>query len=73
MRASRRIREVVASVVDSFATVPPVHGAAEAGRLESGVLDRMGTFIVDQLGVNARKHNLGRWELIQAYAQGRFP
>lgn len=72
LQSSKRIHEVIASVVDSFATVPPVHGAAEAGRLETGVLDRMGTFIVDQLSANARKHDMGRWQLIQAYAQGRF-
>ncbi len=73
LRTSQRIHDVIASVVDSFTTVPPVHGAAEAGRLETGVLDRMGTYIVDQLSANAQKHNMGRWDVIQAYAKGRFP
>lgn len=72
LQTSRRIHEVLSQVMDTFLTVPPIHGAVEAGRLENGVLDRMQSFIMDELSRRAGKHNLSRWGLIQRYGAGEY-
>jgi multiple sugar transport system permease protein len=72
LQTSRRIHEALTQVMDTFSTVPEIHGSVEAGRLESGVLDRMQSYIVDSLSSMAGKHGISRWELVQRFARGQY-
>lgn len=68
--SSAHMRHVVAEIIPTFATVPPIHGAVEAGRLEANLLDRMGTFIRDLMDDLARKRDVSRAELVRRFGAG---
>ena len=67
------LKKTLAQAMPSLTTLPPVHGSSDAGILEADVIDRMGTFIIDQYSAVAGKHGMSRWELIQSFSQGKFP
>ncbi len=73
LEGSRRIKEVMAQVVETFAPTLPVLGGPEAGRLLDQALDRMGTSALDGLSTLASRKGMSRWELVQAFARGEYP
>ncbi len=62
---------VIAKVLPSLQTIPSIHGAVEANRLESNMLDTMATFIQDQLGAAAQKLNMSKSNLIKSWGVGK--
>jgi len=72
LKSSRDLQQAMARVVPTFASVPPIRGNTEAGRLETNLLDRMGTAIVNRLNAIASEKGIGRWNLIQEFARGNF-
>ncbi|AIE86158.1 extracellular solute-binding protein [Fimbriimonas ginsengisoli] len=72
LASSRKLFDVLRSVYPSFATVEPIHGSTEANRLESNLLDQMGTYILDHLDGLARQKGMSRSELIRAFGAGKF-
>lgn len=70
LQKHERLHRVVAEILPTFKTVPPIQGAVEAGRIESNLLDRMGTFIRDHLDALARRKGLSRSQLIRRFGAG---
>lgn len=64
-------KRVVAETYQSFGSVPILQGSAEVGRIESNVLDQMGTFVHDQIAAAAAQTGLRRNALIQAFGKGQ--
>lgn len=73
LQSSLPLVRALAEVVPTFDSVPPVRGAVEAGRMEQNLLDRMGSWILDEMSRVGSRHGMGRWQLVQALAQGRLP
>lgn len=66
------LKEALAKSMPSLTTLAPVHGASDAGLLESNILDRMGTYVIDQYSEAAARHGMTRWQLMQSFAKGQF-
>ncbi len=65
-----RIREVITQAFPAFRTVPTIHGSVEASRLESNLLDQMGTFIRDRMDDLGSKYKITRTELVKRLGNG---
>lgn len=65
--------KVIRQTMPYFATVPTIHGSVEASRLESNLMDQMGTYIRDRQDTLARSHGITRSALLRRFAQGEFP
>jgi ABC-type sugar transport system permease subunit/ABC-type glycerol-3-phosphate transport system substrate-binding protein len=70
LQAHSQLRRVVTQILPTLADSPILHGSVEADRLESDLLDRMGSFIRDRMAEIAARHNLSRTELIRRFAAG---
>lgn len=72
LASTRHLKDVMAEVVPTFGSVQSEHGMAEVGRLESNLLDQMGAWIRDEVTAIASSKGLSRWDLFQAWGQGRY-
>ncbi len=72
LKSVRRLHDVLAKVVPTFSSVPSIHGSTEAARLESDLLDQMGSFIRDGIDEMAHKRGISRWQLVQDFGAGKF-
>jgi len=70
--SNRKLVDVIKRTYANFATVPTIQGATEASRLESNLLDQMGTYIEDLLDGLAQGKGISRTELIRDFGQGKF-
>lgn len=66
----RPLISVMRSTIPTFETVPSLHGNAEVGRMEANHLDQMATYIHDQIGALAQKHNMKQSDLFKAFGRG---
>jgi len=66
------LKQALAQSMPSLTTLPPVHGASDAALLESDIIDRMGTFLLDEYSSAAGAHGITRWELMQRFAKGQY-
>ena len=73
LQSSSRIQRTMSKVMDTFDSVYPLNGTMNASRLESALLDRIGTYITSELTRIGRAKGLNRWELIQEFAKGNYP
>jgi multiple sugar transport system permease protein len=67
------LKKALAHSMPSLTTLAPVHGSSDAGNLESNVIDRMGTFIIDEYSAAAGRHGVTRWQLIRDFGSGKYP
>lgn len=70
LQQHRRLREVLTEILPTFKTVPTIQGSVEASRMESNLLDQMGTYIRDRMDDLGRKHNITRAELVKRFGSG---
>jgi hypothetical protein len=73
LSANKRLFDVIQSVFPTFATVSSLHGSTEANRLESNLLDQMGTYIQDRLDAIAQSKGIARSALIRGFGAGKYP
>ena len=71
LQSSADLQPVIAKILPSLQTIPSIHGAVEANRLESNLLDTMATYIQDLLGAEAQKMNASKSDLIKSWGQGK--
>ena len=71
LHSSADLHEVISKILPSLQTTPSIHGAVEASRLESNLIDTMATFIQDQIGSAAQKKNLSKSDLIKSWGRGQ--
>lgn len=70
LRSQEAVHRVLAQVMPTFATTPVFHGATEASRLESNLLDQMATFIRDRMDELASHNGISRTELVRRFGAG---
>lgn len=71
LKSSADQRPVIERVLPSLQTIPSIHGAVEANRLEANLLDTTATFIQDQLGAEAQKLGMSKSELVKSWGLDR--
>ncbi|OJU64424.1 MAG: hypothetical protein BGO01_20145 [Armatimonadetes bacterium 55-13] len=70
MRADLPLKNVLAEMLPNFRTVQTIPGSVEAGRLESNLLDQMGTYLRDQMDALGQRYNVSRSELVKRLGNG---